>query len=301
VATTVLAIKVDVDTYEGTREGVPRLMDTMGERGVSASFFLSLGPDNSGKAVFRVFTRPGFLAKQLRTRAPSAFGWRTLLRGTILPAPIISKELKPLMDSLQSAGHEVGLHAWDHVYWHDRLWKMTPREAAAEVNRGISAFWELAGGIPKGFAAPAWRINLASVQALKDAGVVYTAATRGKSPYRPVLEGQEVDLPEIPSTLPTADEILGRDGIGPDDLADFWLDRISRSEFNVLTIHAEMEGRILAKSFAGFLDKALAQGIQVERLIDIVQTMPGAGHELPFCEVERAEVPGRSGRVSVQA
>ena len=141
-----------------------------------------------------MFTRPGFLAKQLRTRAPSAFGWRTLLRGTLLPAPIIGKDLNPLTDSLQSVGHEVGLHAWDHVYWHDRLWKMTPEEAVAEVERGIAAFRDLTGSAPKGFAAPAWRINLASAQALKDAGVTYTAATRGKTPYRPILEGREVDL-----------------------------------------------------------------------------------------------------------
>ena len=105
----------------------------------------------------------------------------------------------------------------------------------------------------------------------------------------------------MPSTLPTADEILGRDGIGPDDLAEYWLDRMGDSDLNVLTIHAEMEGRILAKNFADFLDKALAQGIRVERLIDIVQSMPGAGHELPFCKVARTEIPGRSGRVSVQA
>ena len=55
-----LALKVDVDTWVGTREGVPRLRDVLEARGLRASFFLSLGPDHSGRAVFRCLPGRGF-------------------------------------------------------------------------------------------------------------------------------------------------------------------------------------------------------------------------------------------------
>lgn len=44
----VLSLKIDVDTYRGMAEGVPRLADLLAGRGVRASFFIAMGPDNPG-------------------------------------------------------------------------------------------------------------------------------------------------------------------------------------------------------------------------------------------------------------
>jgi len=65
------SLKVDVDTHDGMRDGVPRLLDAFGRFGVKATFFLAFGPDNSGKAIWNLFRRKGFLKKMLRTGAPS--------------------------------------------------------------------------------------------------------------------------------------------------------------------------------------------------------------------------------------
>ena len=80
-----LAVKVDVDTWLGAREGIPRLMEIFAARKIKASFYLSLGPDNSGRAVRRIFTRPGFLGKMIRTRAPGTYGLRTMFMGNAAP------------------------------------------------------------------------------------------------------------------------------------------------------------------------------------------------------------------------
>ena len=50
-----LGLKVDVDTLRGYLEGVPALLDLFRKRGIRASFFFSMGPDNSGKAIRRIF------------------------------------------------------------------------------------------------------------------------------------------------------------------------------------------------------------------------------------------------------
>jgi undecaprenyl phosphate-alpha-L-ara4FN deformylase len=52
-----IALKVDVDTYVGTRDGVPQLLAILERFGIKATFYFSLGPDNSGKAIRRIFTR----------------------------------------------------------------------------------------------------------------------------------------------------------------------------------------------------------------------------------------------------
>ncbi|MEW6264675.1 MAG: polysaccharide deacetylase family protein [Thermodesulfobacteriota bacterium] len=295
-----LAVKVDVDTLLGTRQGVPRLLEMFNGRGLKASFFLSLGPDNSGRAVWRVFTRPGFLAKQIRTRAPSSFGWRTLFLGTLLPAPIIGQGQEKLVRSLIESGHEVGLHAWDHVAWHDRLWRMTGAEIRAEIRRGLEAFTALTGRRPEGFAAPAWRITAPAVEALAEAGLNYLSATRGTGPYRPLFDGRDYGLLELPTTLPTADEVLGRDGVTPDNLDTFFLSRMLKPGLHVMTVHAEMEGRGLAKAMARILDVCLERGVVFPRLVDLARECLSRPEDLPRAEVIRTVLPGRPGRVSSQ-
>ena len=66
-----VALKVDVDTHQGLGEGVPRLMRALNDLGVTATFLIAMGPDNSGRAIVRVLRNPGFLKKMRRTRAAS--------------------------------------------------------------------------------------------------------------------------------------------------------------------------------------------------------------------------------------
>src|SRR5258708_25473192 len=81
-----LAIKGDVDPDRGTRDGVPALTRLLADRGIRATFLFSLGPDNTGRAIRRVF-RPGFFSKVSRTSVVSVYGWRTLVNGVLWPGP----------------------------------------------------------------------------------------------------------------------------------------------------------------------------------------------------------------------
>ena len=116
-----VALKVDVDTFAGTRDGVPALLAEMERFAVKATFYFSMGPDNSGKAIRRIFTRKGFLKKQLRSGASSTYGVKTMLYGTLLPAPMIAASLPDMLRAVEQQGHQAGVHCWDHVKWHDYL------------------------------------------------------------------------------------------------------------------------------------------------------------------------------------
>src|SRR6266545_1142675 len=94
-----LALKVDVDTDRGTREGVPNLMADCREFRVPASFLFSLGPDQTGRAITRVF-RPGFFKKVSRSSVVQMYGIRTLLNGTLLPAPHIGRRNARVMQAV---------------------------------------------------------------------------------------------------------------------------------------------------------------------------------------------------------
>ncbi len=63
--TKLMALKVDVDTHMGLKEGVPRLLDLFRRQSIHASVFVSFGPDRSGRAIRRV-SQPAFLLTMTR-------------------------------------------------------------------------------------------------------------------------------------------------------------------------------------------------------------------------------------------
>ena len=41
-----IGLRIDVDTFRGTRDGVPRLLGILKRRGIRATWYVTLGPDN---------------------------------------------------------------------------------------------------------------------------------------------------------------------------------------------------------------------------------------------------------------
>jgi len=290
-----LALKVDVDTYVGMRDGVPALQAALDARGIPASVYVSCGPDHSGRALRRIF-KPGFLAKMLRTNAPGMYGWRTLLYGTLLPGPQIARSFPKHLRALAAAGHEIGVHGYDHVYWHDRLNGLGAEATTAELRRGLAVFAELTGTPATAFAAPGWQCTANSLAAIDAAGLRYHSCTRGRAPYRPMAGGRAFATPEIPTTWPTLDEVYGRVGTDAAALNAFYRAQVQPG-LNVHTIHAEVEGMSLRPLFEALLD-ALRGQVEFVRLIDVAGGLDRAA--LPRCPVGNGTVEGRAGTVAVQ-
>jgi len=282
-------------------EGVPRLRRMLGERGIPATFFITFGPDNSGKAIRRIF-RPGFVAKMVRTRAVRMYGWKTMLYGTLLPAPPVGTDFPELLRGLAADGHDVGLHAWDHVYWHDMLARMTPAEVASEFGRGIDAFKAVFAAPPRACAAPGWTATATSLQVQDGYDLLYHSDARGTAPFLPVMDDYAGRTPQIPTTLPTLDEILGTPDLGVTSPEEYLLGRVSAGKLNVFTLHAEAEGMGNADFFARFLDGLRARGAQFPRLCDVAEGWKSEppSSTLPRSRLFTGQVPGRAGTVACQ-
>ena len=189
---------------------MPRLLDLFAKEGVKATFFFSLGPDTSGKAIKRVFRR-GFVKKVLSASPAASYGWKTMLYGTLLPAPDIGgrKETVARMREAAKAGHSVGIHAWDHIDWHDHLPRMSREEIEAVVAKEHARFLEIFGAPAAFQAAPGWTATPLSVEVQEAYGILATSDTRGGGPFHALrADGTASQVLEIPSTLPTLDELL---------------------------------------------------------------------------------------------
>jgi peptidoglycan/xylan/chitin deacetylase (PgdA/CDA1 family) len=295
-----IALKIDVDTFRGTREGAVRLADLLERLDVRATFLFSLGPDHTGRAIKRVFRR-GFLGKVKRTSVLEHYGLRTLLYGVLLPGPHIGHRCRSFMQDIGRRGFEVGVHTWDHIRWQDGVARANEAWTRRELELATREFTEIFARPPTVHGAAGWQMN-ACVPALEQQlGYRYASDTRGTAPFLPLVEGAAGAVPQLPTTLPTFDELIGREDLGGEDPVDHLLGLTARAPGGdqVFTLHAELEGGAYLASFERLVREWQARGARLTDLASYARQLDlGA---LPRCSIAAGTVAGRSGTLAVQS
>jgi undecaprenyl phosphate-alpha-L-ara4FN deformylase len=294
-----LALKVDVDTDRGTREGVPNLLADLNEFRVPACFLFSLGPDQTGRAITRVF-RPGFFKKVSRTSVVEIYGVRTLLNGTLLPAPHIGRRNAEVMRRVRDAGFEVGIHCYNHYHWQDHLAHMSATETAAEFAAAREEFRRIFGHEAHVAGAAGWQSNGRSRAVYDRAGLLYASDSRGASPHFPRIDGHVFQTLEIPTTLPTLDELMGRPEFPDARIAGHLATLLREDRVNVFTLHAEIEGMGRRGLFREAMSQWRQRGAQFIRLDDYARELLASRSTISVCDQHMASIDGRSGVVATQ-
>ena len=294
-----LALKIDVDTLRGTVEGVPRLLELLRKHHANATFLFSLGPDHTGRAIRRVF-RPGFLNKVSRTSVIDHYGLKTLCYGTLLPGPHIGKRCGAILRQVRDAGFEVGIHTYDHIKWQDNVVNRGAAWTAREMARAAAAFRDVFGSDAKTHGAAGWQMNIHALRLTQRMGFDYCSDGRGHTPFLPVFRAELIDCPQLPTTLPTLDELIGLNGVTETNVAETLLALTQRfpAMGHVYTLHAELEGMKLAPVFDRLLAGWSNQGYRLISVADLNRALDRKS--LPRCEVWQGEAPGRSGTLLLQ-
>jgi peptidoglycan/xylan/chitin deacetylase (PgdA/CDA1 family) len=262
---------------------------------MQASFYFSFGPDNSGKALRRIF-RKGFLEKMRRTNGVKLYGLKTMMYGVLLPAPIIWKRAAAEMRSAREAGHEVAIHGWDHVQYHDLLDRKSRAWLEAWFRDAHAAYQDVFGQKALGAVSPAWRSNDATLEIQEAYGLDYAGDCRGFEPFYPIVKGRTLSTLQVPTTLPTMDEYLGLEGRTADQVnAELW-SLVREDALNVYALHTEVEGGCLAGAFEAFLKGLRDREVRARTHADWVPELKAA--QPPAREMGRKEIPGRAGWVS---
>jgi undecaprenyl phosphate-alpha-L-ara4FN deformylase len=295
-----IALKVDVDTLRGTLEGVPALAALLKRLNAPATFYFSVGPDHTGRALKRIFRR-GFLGKVRRTSVTSHYGMRTLLYGTLLPGPHIGARAGDAMRAVREAGFEVGVHCHDHIRWQDGVASADAAWTRRELTRAIDAFASVFGEPPRSHAAAGWQLNPHALALEEELKFAYASDTRGREPFLPSMAGIDGRCMQLPTTLPTFDELIGVEGRDPAGAAAevLRLTRAPSPRDHVFTLHAELEGGKLLPQFEWLVRRWLEEGFALVAMRDLAAGLDA--RTLPRREVRMAAIEGRSGVLAVQS
>ncbi|PIP08925.1 MAG: hypothetical protein COX51_01615 [Syntrophobacteraceae bacterium CG23_combo_of_CG06-09_8_20_14_all_50_8] len=277
-----LGLKIDVDTYVGMQKGVPSLLKILDKLGVKGTFYLSIGPDASGKAIWQLFHNPLFLKKMWRTNAIGLYGFRTALYGTLLPSPKIALSFPEIVKEIISQGHEVQFHAWDHRRWQDELPDRSSEWICEWFARGVEGFTKLTNQAPTSFGAPAWLVDDRVMQVIRDYSFDYLSCTRAKAPFI----HEDCGLVEIPSDLPCLEEVGIEHGM------EMIVGLLKSGSIHVLPLHAEVEGGFRQQYFVQLLEKALTMDYTIIPLEGINKILPRK--ELSVRKYQISMLPGRA-------
>ena len=289
-------LRIDVDTLRGTRRGVPNLLKVLSQHQIKATFFFSVGPDNMGRHLLRLL-RPTFLIKMLRSKASNLYGWDIIFRGTLWPGPIIGNRCGEVIRQVSDEGHEIGLHAWDHHRWQTKIANMTRDAIRSELQKGKTMLEQIIGTSVLCSAVPGWRCTDTVLQEKENFDFHYNSDCRGSSIFFPEINKSQLAQPQIPVTLPTYDELIGRNGITDKNYNEHLLSLFKKDQLNVLTIHAEAEGISCLEMFDDFLKKARQREINFCPLNELLES-DKKFDRAPL--IQKAE-EGRDGWISYQS
>ena len=240
------------------------------------------------------------MKKVSRTSVLEHYGIKTLLYGTLLPGPDIGKRCAETLRAARDAGFEVGIHAWDHVKWQDQVALRGERWTGEEMGAAYVRFAEIFGEPALTHGAAGWQMNLHALRLTQRLGFDYCSDTRGRCPFIPIYRGEIIACPQLPTTLPTLDELIGLEGLTTDNLAAHLLKRSENPPptGHAYTLHAELEGMKLLPVFEALLAGWKAMGYELVRMRDLFDTLKL--QNLPRHELIMGEIPGRSGTLALQ-
>jgi hypothetical protein len=114
--------------------------------------------------------------------------------------------------------------------------------------------------------AHAWRL-------LQQLGFAYGSDARGHTPFMPVYNAEIIACPQVPTTWPTLDELIGVEGVPAEQAAGALLARAGASPLHVWTLRAEFEGIRLAPVLEAVISEWRARGGEVVALQEIAGTL----------------------------
>lgn len=293
-----IALRIEVRTLPGALTGVPNLLRLLDTYGVQATFLFALGPDRSAWSHWPLSHQP--LTEERRTAPLHAPDPGRRLRGLLPPAPLMGPRVLEVMRACRDAGHELGCLAPDTVDWERRAAHADADWTNARIKQALADFEALMGTSPALFAAPGWQVNPHLIAAESRLGLPYASDTRGHNPFLPLLLGIHGSCPQVPVTLPTLSELIGRDGVTADKLHEYVF---AESQYLAPQGHcfgasAEIEGQAML----GVMERLLTmwRGVwgRTGPMRDLLADLDP--QRLPTHQVGWGEAPGRTGHIAMQ-
>ncbi|MBF0617694.1 MAG: polysaccharide deacetylase family protein [Nitrospirae bacterium] len=273
-------------------------MDVLERYGIKATFFPVMGPDTVSSHT-KKFSQKGYI-KRIMTMNPlkmlAGFGPLFFLRGKLLPLKYVGSGHPEILKKIISAGHELGLHSYNHAQWANQWPNLPDTYIEEELKRAGDEYRKVFKKDCRLWGSPNWRTSEYLYHLLDKNGSRYTSNTRGNSPFSPKYGDRVYKTVEFPISMPALHELI-QTGIRKQDTPKIF-EKCLTSDYNQWVIHCYYEGILEKEMFENVLKHLMEKGCTFYTFEQFFE-QTGSGC-LPACEIDSITVPGGIGKVSCQ-
>lgn len=159
------AIRIDLESQRGIRDGLPRILKLFKKHNVKGSFYLTMGGESN---IFEILKNRGKL-KTAGTRKIKLWTIKDKLRMVLMPTDFVKKN-KVLLKRIINEEHELGLHGWKHLEWTRNLDEV---DVEKRLNQMIYRYKRYFGTYPRSWTSPGFNINKRVLLKLKKKGITH--------------------------------------------------------------------------------------------------------------------------------
>lgn len=211
-------IRVDIDTLEGLKKGIPILLGLSKKFNIKMTFFFPFGGFQTGKNVFRIIKSRERI-RRVNKKQLKNFNPFQLLKSTFNIEKDYSSLFKQFKEPILSLGNEIALHGYKHYDWMNNLHSYNQETQESLLLAGFKEFQNTFKFSPKGFAAPGFQITEFIMEKIQKLPFSY-----GSNYYLESNLYVKNNYVEIPVNFPLIEELLEK-GKKEKEVIDYYIDR----------------------------------------------------------------------------
>lgn len=212
ITETNFCLRVDVDTFEGLRYGIPKIVKLSRKLNFPVTIYLGLGKYATGRNIFRIIKTRGKV--KLNIHGLKRNFVRSYTRGLILPPKTIGSKEKELLNSYNSEELiEFHPHGYNHVKWSSSFVNFSFEKTKEWIDAINNEYKLIFNKKPIANAAPNFQTNIHYFKILKKLGYAFSSDFYKMSPFNLEIEEKGKDsknnnIIQLPITEPTIEEYL---------------------------------------------------------------------------------------------
>jgi len=205
-------LRVDVDTFEGLRYGIPKIVNLSKKLDFPVTIYVGLGKYATGRNIFRILKTRRKV--KLNINGLKRNFVRSYTRGIILPPKTIGSKEKELLNSYNSEELiEFHPHGCNHVKWSSSFANFSFEKTENWMDAINNEYKLIFNKKPIANAAPNFQTNIHYFKILKKLGYAFSSDFYKMSPFILEIEEARKDsknnkIVQLTVTEPTIEEYL---------------------------------------------------------------------------------------------
>ena len=257
-------LRVDVDTFEGLKKGIPKVIEITEKFDLPITIYLSLGKYATGRNLFRrIKNRDKF---DFRIPPWERNSIRSLFRGVLLPARKISEKEKNFLRNIQKDERiEIHPHGYNHVKWSSKFSDFSYEETFKIMDNLSKEYKSIFEVKPIANAAPNFTINSHYFKLFKKYEFKFGSDFKHTLPFILKVPDSNVEIMQLPVTELTIEEHISS-GMSTDKILKEYQLKFDEytnktKEYVCFYLHAIYEPIKLEKILTAIIEYVIKKGM----------------------------------------